>query len=578
MAENYLSSLLTGGAATRDDSVTGFKGGFSSALTSMIKDAPPAVQKGIRINSGYRSEATQKRLFDDAVKKYGSKRAARKWVAPPGESGHGRGTSADLKMSAAAKKWVHANAPRYGLHFPMSWEPWHISAQVGTPAASGTPGTVSQTQTPSAISIPGVPQSVVNKYARAPTDAEMAEVHRRVAVAKGTTAAGAPTKKTPIAAGTFKVPKGPFKGALQATVQAALDNDPAKLKKTIMATALASLGRSDEMDEYFSSLGQDQPGLLGAIKANFTGNSDLVNAVPPDIAGVPVRAPLLAQLASVRGPPSSAPPVSVPPATLPALPEPISTPATPPITLSSIAAGNLSKAQTDYITSEANKPSAKNYFSAPSYERAVAENSLAAGRSAALASRAKSNPAPTIYGKFRPAKLDLSRKPDDAYRTASLQVQNESVLPNTRAAAASFTMSPEERRRRALNDPAYLEAEAQVLAPKLAEARARQSGLAAATLAGGGAPIGGGALVAPGSLARYGAKGADGRVYGTTSKDSKYATSTSTTGSGRTVRTTNITTKDGEDRTIRNYVGSGRGSARSRAAARRRSGNTLGGR
>jgi LAS superfamily LD-carboxypeptidase LdcB len=77
----------------------------------------------LRMTSGYRSQAHQAQLFKAAVAKYGSEEAARKWVAPPGKSKHGAGEAADL---AGDLNWAHANAKKYGLHFPMPWEKWHI--------------------------------------------------------------------------------------------------------------------------------------------------------------------------------------------------------------------------------------------------------------------------------------------------------------------------------------------------------------------------------------------------------------------------------------------------------------------
>ena len=61
------------------------------------------------------------------MKKYGSAAKARKWVAPPGKSQHNHGNAADLRYANdAARKWAHENAARFGLHFRMGNEPWHI--------------------------------------------------------------------------------------------------------------------------------------------------------------------------------------------------------------------------------------------------------------------------------------------------------------------------------------------------------------------------------------------------------------------------------------------------------------------
>jgi hypothetical protein len=75
------------------------------------------------VNSGYRPAWYQKRLFDAAVKKYGSEEAARKWVAPPGKSRHGKkGGQGAVDVSLGEQ--LDASTDR--LYRPMNWEPWHV--------------------------------------------------------------------------------------------------------------------------------------------------------------------------------------------------------------------------------------------------------------------------------------------------------------------------------------------------------------------------------------------------------------------------------------------------------------------
>lgn len=121
-----LGSLAVEGAA-RPDGISGLDSMFRNALESMIAAAPENIRAGLTIGSGYRSVERQAELWDAALKKYGDPEIADNWVARPGKSNHNRGLAADLKFaSPEVKAWVHANAGRYGLHFPMSWEPWHI--------------------------------------------------------------------------------------------------------------------------------------------------------------------------------------------------------------------------------------------------------------------------------------------------------------------------------------------------------------------------------------------------------------------------------------------------------------------
>jgi hypothetical protein len=95
------------------------KPSFAQKLSALI-----AASGGrLKASSGFRPVEQQAQLFAAAVKKYGSEAAARKWVAPPGKSRHGHGDAADIQGDL---KWAHANAKRFGLYFPMSWENWHI--------------------------------------------------------------------------------------------------------------------------------------------------------------------------------------------------------------------------------------------------------------------------------------------------------------------------------------------------------------------------------------------------------------------------------------------------------------------
>lgn len=99
------------------------RGSIDPAFAQKLNALIAASGGRLTIGNSYRSTATQQRLWDAALKKYGSVAAARKWVAPPGNSKHQEGIAADLKGDLA---WAHANAARFGLYFPMGHEPWHV--------------------------------------------------------------------------------------------------------------------------------------------------------------------------------------------------------------------------------------------------------------------------------------------------------------------------------------------------------------------------------------------------------------------------------------------------------------------
>ncbi|XKM39130.1 D-alanyl-D-alanine carboxypeptidase family protein [Rhizobium ruizarguesonis] len=121
----YLSAILANGKGK--DSLTGMQTAFREKLAKMIASMPDDLKGGVTINSGFRDIARQQQLWLDALKKHGSPEAARKWVAPPGNSQHNKGNAADLGYSNdRARDWVHANAGNFGLSFPLSNENWHI--------------------------------------------------------------------------------------------------------------------------------------------------------------------------------------------------------------------------------------------------------------------------------------------------------------------------------------------------------------------------------------------------------------------------------------------------------------------
>lgn len=83
------------------------------AFLAMAAAAPG----GVSIGSGWRSHEQQTRLHAQKPN----------LAAAPGKSNHEFGLAIDLSFqNEATRRWVHANARRFGLWFPMDYEPWHI--------------------------------------------------------------------------------------------------------------------------------------------------------------------------------------------------------------------------------------------------------------------------------------------------------------------------------------------------------------------------------------------------------------------------------------------------------------------
>jgi hypothetical protein len=101
-------------------------------LRSMTRAIVDARAEGVEltITSGWRSAAHQQRLFEEAVRKYGSRERARQWVLPPEESAHVTGAAVDVGPPAGAA-WLRANGERYGLCQRYANEPWHFERLAG---------------------------------------------------------------------------------------------------------------------------------------------------------------------------------------------------------------------------------------------------------------------------------------------------------------------------------------------------------------------------------------------------------------------------------------------------------------
>jgi len=106
---------------------------FAQSLQALIA----AQGSGITPFSGFRSIERQRQLFEASDK-------SGHMVARPGHSQHNFGRAVDLRFADdAARSFAHANAAKYGLNFPMSYEPWHVEP-IG--ARSSGAGDVPQTE------------------------------------------------------------------------------------------------------------------------------------------------------------------------------------------------------------------------------------------------------------------------------------------------------------------------------------------------------------------------------------------------------------------------------------------------
>ena len=96
---------------------------FKAAQAAAKKDG-----QALYIASGFRSLERQKVLFAQAVKKYGSKKVASKWVAPPLISHHPWGVAIDVNYpnEPVGAGWLEVNGSKFGLCRVFENEWWHF--------------------------------------------------------------------------------------------------------------------------------------------------------------------------------------------------------------------------------------------------------------------------------------------------------------------------------------------------------------------------------------------------------------------------------------------------------------------
>ncbi|WP_082220873.1 M15 family metallopeptidase [Luteipulveratus halotolerans] len=101
----------------------GLDAGLRRALIRARQEAPEGIR--LRVTSGYRPASTQERLWKAAIRQYGSRAEARKWVLPPEDSSHVQGAAVDIGPREGAR-WLELNGARFGLCRTYRNEWWHF--------------------------------------------------------------------------------------------------------------------------------------------------------------------------------------------------------------------------------------------------------------------------------------------------------------------------------------------------------------------------------------------------------------------------------------------------------------------
>ncbi len=96
-------------------------------LDALQRAATDARAEGVDIviNSGWRSAAQQEELLQRAIKTYGSREKAARWVATPEKSAHVAGEAVDVGPAKGAS-WLERRGAAYGLCRMYRNEAWHF--------------------------------------------------------------------------------------------------------------------------------------------------------------------------------------------------------------------------------------------------------------------------------------------------------------------------------------------------------------------------------------------------------------------------------------------------------------------
>jgi phage-related protein len=104
--------------------------GLVPSFLAALRAYSSGIGRNINVTSGFRTRAQQAALY----------RQKPGLAAPPGRSNHEKGLAADITPQMGGTRLGNPTSQRYGLRYPMSYEPWHIEPTNLSGGASGGGG------------------------------------------------------------------------------------------------------------------------------------------------------------------------------------------------------------------------------------------------------------------------------------------------------------------------------------------------------------------------------------------------------------------------------------------------------
>jgi D-alanyl-D-alanine dipeptidase len=121
-------------APTGGDDLDGLKPQMRAVLDRARTQAEDAIVE-LRVVSAYRSRSEQQSIWEFSVGKYGSEKAAIRWVLPPELSAHVTGEAIDVIPRSAAS-WLEERSAALGLCRRYANEWWHFERTAAMPGGT----------------------------------------------------------------------------------------------------------------------------------------------------------------------------------------------------------------------------------------------------------------------------------------------------------------------------------------------------------------------------------------------------------------------------------------------------------
>ena len=140
-ARGKSAGAVPDGVTVFDDEYAAVSHLDSDLLDAVREAAMDAADDGVQlfVNSGWRSEEYQARLFQEALEEHGSEEEAARWVSSPETSRHVSGDAIDLGPPVSTP-WLAEHGAAYGLCQIYDNEPWHYELR-SEAMAHGCPAT-----------------------------------------------------------------------------------------------------------------------------------------------------------------------------------------------------------------------------------------------------------------------------------------------------------------------------------------------------------------------------------------------------------------------------------------------------